>query len=418
MAVDVALLKTIKYREQFNKVARYIPMSAIDKRTKLVTKDTEKYFDAHTDETKIDFGAFRSLFFTSYHKNLKDEEITYYNKLLKLIEKDVSEEVQNSLINQLLELEYVTKLANYVDEYQAGEEIDIIPEVQALTTTVQDQLGKASGLEYADLDDSSVEENDDVGLKWCLPQLNEHYRCIQGGDQTIIAARPGLGKTTFLTQNNVSMAQDMADDEIIVWFNNESRRQRIMKRQMQSALVETTDGLTKRNKAGTLHKDYLEVMHRKDRVRVYDIHNKNNIFLADILEHITKKEGLKVGAIIVDMLDNVKFPTRRELREDQRLEEMYKWLRELGVEYDCPTFPTSQVSNEGADLLYPLEHMLKDSKTGKQGACDNIIMIGCENDELNPNARGLSMPKTKTLRAGMQPLRDTIKLDGDRGVYK
>ena len=118
------------------------------------------------------------------------------------------------------------------------------------------------------------------------------------------------------------------------------------------------------------------------------------------------------------MLDNVKFPTRRELREDQRLEEMYKWFRELGVEYNCPTFPTSQVSNEGAGMLYPLQGMLKDSKTGKQGACDNILMIGWDDDTTNPNNRGISMPKTKTLRAGQQPLVADYILDGDRGIYK
>ena len=213
------------------------------------------------------------------------------------------------------------------------------------------------------------------------------------------------------------MVEDMKDTDIIVWFNNESRRQRIMKRQMQSALRKTTDELSAMQIAGTLNEAYIKVMGRKDRVRVYDIHGKNNLFLGDILESILK-EGLTIGAIVIDMLDNVKFPTRRELREDQRLEEMYKWLRELGVEYNCPTFPTSQVSNEGAGLMYPLQGMLKDSKTGKQGACDNILMIGWDEDTTNPNARGISMPKTKTLRAGQQPLVTDYIMDGDRGIYK
>lgn len=416
-SIDLALLRVIKYKEQYDKVARYIPMGAINKRTKLVAKDIGRYFEENDNETMINFNSFRSLFFTSYHRKLNDDDTTFYNAILTKMEADVPDGVRNSLINQLLELEFATDLGNLVDEYQAGDEVDIVSEVTHITKKLDEQMVRANSFEYADLDDSSVEENDDVGLKWCLPELNERYRNIQGGDQTIVCARPGLGKTTFLTCNNVSMVADMQDTDIIVWFNNESRRQRIMKRQMQSALRKTNDELSAMQIAGTLNEEYIKVMGRKDRVRVYDIHGKNNLFLGDILESILK-EGLTIGAIVIDMLDNVKFPTRRELREDQRLEEMYKWFRELGVEYNCPTFPTSQVSNEGAGMMYPLQGMLKDSKTGKQGACDNILMIGWDEDTTNPNARGISMPKTKTLRAGQQPLVADYIMDGDRGVYK
>ena len=34
--IDLALLRVIKYREQFDKVHRYIPKSAIDKKTKAI----------------------------------------------------------------------------------------------------------------------------------------------------------------------------------------------------------------------------------------------------------------------------------------------------------------------------------------------------------------------------------------------
>ncbi len=417
-SIDLALLRVIKYKEQYDKVARYIPMGAINKRTKLVAKDIGRYFEDNDNEEVINFNSFRSLFFTSYHRKLNTADTEFYNTVLTKMEADVPDGVRNSLVNQLLELEFATDLGNLVDSYQAGDELDIVAEVTYVTKKLDEQMVRANRFEYADLEDSSIEENDNVGLQWCLPELNERYRRIQAGDQTIIAARPGLGKTTFLTCNNVSMVKDMKDTDIIVWFNNESRRQRIMKRQLQSALGCTTDELTEYSKdTDKLYEKYVKVMGRKDRVRVYDVHGKNNLYLGDILESI-KKEGLTIGAVIIDMLDNVKFPTRRELREDQRLEEMYKWLRELGVEYNCPTFPTSQVSNEGAGMMYPLQGMLKDSKTGKQGACDNILMIGWDEDTTNPNARGISMPKTKTLRAGKQPLVADYLIDGDRGIYK
>ena len=90
----------------------------------------------------------------------------------------------------------------------------------------------------------------------------------------------------------------------------------------------------------------------------------------------------------------------RDLRtqgvSDERvLEAMYQQTRNLGIKYDCPIIATSQISNEGDGLLYPSKGMLKDSKTGKQGACDAMIMIGQANDQNMAGIRGISTPKNK-----------------------
>jgi replicative DNA helicase len=44
--------------------------------------------------------------------------------------------------------------------------------------------------------------------------------------------------------------------------------------------------------------------------------------------------------------------------------------------------------------------MLKDSKTGKQGACDFMLMIGASNDPSLGGVRYLGMPKNKLRREG------------------
>ena len=61
--------------------------------------------------------------------------------------------------------------------------------------------------------------------------------------------------------------------------------------------------------------------------------------------------------------------------------------------------------------------MLKDSKTGKQGACDGIIMLGSSDDPLMQAKRGISMPKTKSKREGMSDLREEVTFDADRGRF-
>lgn len=413
--IDLALLRIIKHREQFDKVHRYIPKSSIDKKTRAITEDIRKYFESNPDEEVIDFPSFRSMFFTTWHKGLSDSDCDFYNKLIERMEEDVPESIKKNIINQLLELEFATNVGNVIEDYQAGEDIEVVASIDNLVSRIKESLERTSAFEFADFDDSTVgQESDDDGYNWPLECMNEHYRKIQGGDQYIVAARPGKGKTTFLTHLNYSMSKQMPENKVIVWFNNESRRQRIMSRQIQSAMYMTNGELKQLQLQGKLREQYIKVMGAADRVRVYDIHGKNNFHLEEILEGI----GLEnVGAIVIDMLDNVKFPTLKDVREDQRLEQLYQWSRELGVKYNCPVFPTSQISNEGAGLMFPNENMLKDSKTGKQGACDGIIMIGSSDDPLLQNKRGLSMPKTKSKREGMPDMMEEITFDADKGRY-
>lgn len=413
--IDLALLRVLKYRDQFDKVARYIPMSDIDKKTKAIVEDITKYFRDNPEEKVIDFPAFRSMFFTVWHKGLKDDMCDYYNALLTKMEADVPDSVKNNMINALLELEFATDLGNLVNDYEQGEEIDIIHEVGELYKTVTDNVERANAFEFAAFEEDAVDSMvDQVGYKWHIEIMNRLYRNILGGDQYIIAARPGKGKTSFITHLNYAMSKDMADNKIIVWFNNESTKKRIMSRQIQSALGATNKELFELRNAGKLTEQYVAAMGSLDRVRVYDIHGKNNKYIEDILESIGADN---IGAIIFDMLDNVKFPTKDGTREDQRLEQLYQWSRELAVKYNCPSFPTSQISNEGDGMMFPPESMLKDSKTGKQGACDGIIMIGSSHDPLLFQKRGLSMPKTKSKREGENDMREEVLFDADRGRY-
>jgi replicative DNA helicase len=350
-----------------------------------------------------------------WHKTLKEEDKEFFGKIIDRMKEDVPDQVRSNIINSLLELEFATRVGNMIAEYDAEEDIDIVEGVKEALQHYEQRSQAAVKIEYANVFDSTIGEVDeDGGLRWHIEVMNDYYRNILGGDQYIVAGRPGKGKTTFLTHLNWSLAQSMPVNKRIIWFNNESRRQRIMSRQIQSALNKTDKELKQMQRDGTLVDAYIEVMGDKDRVQVYDIHGMTNKEVEQILERVGQEN---VGALIFDMLDKVSTFMPKEMREDQRLEKLYDWSRELGVKYNCPVFPTSQISNEGTGELFPTENMLKDSKTGKQGACDGIIMIGCADDPMNERERGISMPKTKSKREGKPDMREKILIDEDRGRY-
>ena len=105
-------------------------------------------------------------------------------------------------------------------------------------------------------------------------------------------------------------------------------------------------------------------------------------------------------------------------RTDQLLEAMYQWARFMGVKYDCAIIANSQVSADGDGLQYPTLPMLKDSKTGKQGAADVILTGGAVNDPLLANSRYWGTTKNKKVRTGQRSSPNVeMILQGDRARY-
>jgi replicative DNA helicase len=264
-----------------------------------------------------------------------------------------------------------------------------------------------------------LETKHNTGFKWRLEGLNACMRPLIAGDFIIVAARPDVGKTTFLTDQLTHFAAQVdevfpGENRTILWFNNEGPGRRIVSRLYQSALNATMSRLVELSDNGTVRKAYEKATGgRPDVIRVFDIHDFWNHEVEDIIR--TTPPAL----IVFDMVDNIKFGggvSNNGQRTDQLLEAMYQWARLIGVKHDCPVMATSQVSADGEELCYPMLGMLKDSKTGKQGAADAILTIGYKRDF--PNSRYLGLTKNKLALEG-QPKSPKVEVnfDGSRGRY-
>lgn len=383
----------MKYRRDYEKLFRAVPSTAIDPKTKALMDDFGKYFQKFADHPVILYDVFVPRF-RGWHPTLTEEQFNSYKAILKQVIEDVDETTREGVLADLYELNLGTTIANTVSKYSEGElELPLYTEISAALDTYK----FANGVKDSVWNDKSIEEllidEDNVpGLKWRLQVLNNHMRPLRGGDFGIVAARPDKGKTSFLADQISFMAAQLPSDRNVIWLNNEGKSDTIKKRIFQATFGMSWSTLRElKDKGKPIMEAYTQIIGRRDKIRVMDIHECHVGQVEQILDNNNP------GLVIFDMIDNIR-GFGREARTDLRLEEMYKWGRERSVKYDFVGLASSQISGDGDGEQYPKLWMLKDSRTGKQGACEFILMIGSSNDINLQYSRFLSLPKNKLRR--------------------
>lgn len=390
--IDLKLLQILKYREEYRKVIGRVPTESIEKSTAALLKDFGKYFDKFPSHEKVDLQTFAPLF-GSWHPKLTIEQKHAYANILKRVKEDVAEDESEVVLHSLLELRLSADMANLLLRYEEGEVSNIHSELDSVMTNFQ-RDAKIKGLDFVRVvvDDLLAQEVDDAGMRWRLQCLNDSMRGLRDGDFGIIAGRPDRGKTTMLASEITALAPQ--DPRPVIWLNNEGPGNRIYPRLWSAALGQPMSQLIAMHREGKMIPAYeAAVKGDQNKIRVFDIHGMDTYAVERIIEQN------RPSLVVFDMIDNVRGFSAAG-RTDERLEQMYSWARELMVKYECAGIATSQISVDGADTQFPADHMLKDSKTGKQGACDFIIMIGSVDDPGYANARFIGVPKNKLRREG------------------
>lgn len=390
--IDLKILQILKYRDEFNKIIGRVPTESIDKTTQKLLKDFQRYFEKFPTHKKVDIQTFSSLF-SSWHPKLSIEQKHSYAQILKKVHRDIPEDEKDVVLHSLLELRLSADLASLVLKFEEGEVQNIHSELDTITTNFKTDA-RLKGLDFikVDVDEILNQEVNDEGMRWRLECLNENMRGLRPGDFGIVAGRPDKGKTTFLASELTFLASQT--DKTVIWFNNEGPGSRIYSRLWQAALGTTVSGLIEQHRQGRMVTNY-EAAIKGDqwKIKVFDIHGMDTYAVERIVEQHAP------ALVVYDMIDNIR-GFGDSARTDLALERMYQWARELAVKYEFAGIATSQISVDGANKQFPSDHMLKDSKSGKQGACDFILMIGAVDDPGFSNSRFIGVPKNKLRREG------------------
>jgi replicative DNA helicase len=396
--------------------------------------DFGQFFREFPDANRIEHGPFLTWYRGFRHPTMKDESFALYAAVITKSMDDVSEELEAGLMARLVAADTASRVTSLLEKWNNGDEVDLYRELRSNVERYEQQVDrKVRNPQVLDpIEDLLKDEENDSGLHWRLPCLNRHIKPLRGGDFVVIAARPDKGKTTFCSSELTFMSKQV--DEVypgegrsILWFNNEGPGRKIITRNFQSALGCTTEDLVKLSNTPAdaefakyktqVRQQYAAALGGRPGVlRVFDVHDMWNHEVEDIMLKY------KPALVLFDMVDNIKFggeANNNGARTDQLLEAMYQWARLMGVKHDCAVLATSQISADGDGLSYPTLPMLKDSKTGKQGAADVIITIGALNDPVLENSRYIGTTKNKLVRTGKKGSpQQEVFFDSQRGRYK
>lgn len=405
MSLDLTLLRLLKYRENYDKWARAIPEGMVQASTHILLKDMGMFFKENPDATAAMPDAFIPYFHVK-HPKLPDEKRAIHVAMLQSAGTDVPEAVRDGISTRLTNARIAMDMTSMLEKYHAGEEVDLILNVREISDRIPIG-GKALPYVTTSIEELLKAEEDDWGFKWRLSALNNSMRGLRPGDFIILAARVDQGKTTALASELTYFAPQVQrlfpehPDKPIIYLNNEGMGSRIRLRMIQAALGATSADLVAMNKGapGEVMRRYKEVLGGSENIFVLDVHDRPMSDLEDMVART------RPAIVVIDMLDVVPFDGvvgNNGTRTDQLLEAAYQRARIWGVKYGTIVIATSQLGSTAEGVLYPTLSQLANSKTGKAGAADAVIMLGSSTDGDLAAFRWIGLPKNKLARAGQK----------------
>ena len=391
---DIAIVKAMEQRQRWRSLSPLIPMDMLVPDAKVLLGWYTVYYNAYPDKNEVDHDLLLSLIKTK--SQLTPEQWAVIKQAVTRLKHFNDPDAIQGIVNSLLERDFEGRCGAILSAYAAGQEVDLVYEVNRLTEQAKRHITNSTAADYID-DDISVllsEEGQDYGLKLPTQLLKSSIKGLLGGALICMAARPDKGKSSWLAACLTEFAPQLdkyfSPERPMLWLNNEGSGRRIPTRVYQAALNVDSHKLKEYSDDGSIHKRYLDVVGRKDRIKVKDMHGATMAQIEQVVE------AMNPCVVVFDMVANFRMGTGvAGGNKTDDIEAKWQAIREMAVLHDFVAIGTIQVSNEGGNMLYPPYSALKDSKTGVQGAADVILMLGALDSPDMQSIRGLSTPKNK-----------------------
>jgi replicative DNA helicase len=411
--LDISVLRLMKTRAAFERYRGLIPGGVLSPETTAFIRHFGGFF-TEVDTDSITYDAFWP-YLSSKYPNWTDDQRTTWQALLLPVDGDNPPGYDHIVVRNLLTTELSGKVLRAVEGWESGEEVELSAALRTMVEKFDSESERRikSDLVTLPWDQMLAEAEDESGLTLGIPCLDQCMKPLTPGAFGIIAMRPDRGKTSLCGVVAASFARQMhaaGETRPVMWLNNEGPGSRILGRIRQAVLQKTLSELH-RDGSAAAEREY--VARGGNLIQVRDIHLWRSFEVEDLISRVNP------AVVFWDMIDNIQFSgttVNGGERTDQFLESMYQWARSLCVKYEMIGIATSQLSGDAEGLHYPEQKQLKDSKSGKQGACDFIITGGY--DDETPSLRYIGCTKNKLKREGAPASpRAVVKFDSDRCMF-
>ncbi len=218
--------------------------------------------------------------------------------------------------------------------------------------------------------------------------LDKYLSGLQPSDLIILAARPGIGKTSMAL--NIAQSSACKNNAVVALFSLEMPKEQLVQRMLCSA-ARVDQG---KIRAGMASKDDLQSLSRELGPLC-----KANIYIDDtpginVMEIRSKCRKLKLeqkalDLIIIDYLQLMQSAGRRPENRQQEISEISRSLKALAKELDVPVLALSQLSRSAEkDKEQPSLIHLRESGALEQDA-DVVIFIHRKKEEDEIEGDGL-----------------------------
>jgi len=403
--IERALLKIFEDPENW----KYLPL--IQKR-QVTTEcwtvlETLQEYIKH-DTGPVDWDNFAVYFCTVAHSGYKQETLDIYREFIISISTTAYSYTADAVLTALHERDIATKVSDISTSIAEGSGEYGLDDVFSVLDEYKPEREEIQTVTH-DLDEL---ENflSTGGLSWRLEELNIAAGPVNEGDLILVAARPEVGKTTFLASEASWMVRQLPEDKQVIWFANEESGKRVQLRIIQSVTNRTTAEVLS-DKAGTMREYHAN---GGDRIKLID---RQDLSFPEIKEVL---KNTNPGLIIYDQLRNVR-GFERAGTDVERLKCLYREAR--ATAQLAPSITVHQARGDAEGELWLHQHQLEGCQTEVQGALDLQIMLGRTHDSsYDESVRGMSIVKNKltggarsdpSLRHG----RFEVYLDADRGRF-
>lgn len=206
------------------------------------------------------------------------------------------------------------------------------------------------------------------GVKTGFDQLDDCIGSLEGGDMTVVGARPGVGKSAIVTQ----MIGQMAEKGLRVgYFNLEMKEEQVYER-FVSRLSEIS--LTRVRRAKAFLGDEKEKFDKaNDEMCDYDVIISTGS--KSVGEIKAESRYQQFDAIIIDYLQLIK-AERKYGNRSSEVGDISKAIKALAMELNVPVIVLSQLNraSEGRDTKEPTMAELRESGDIEQDA-SNVFLL-------------------------------------------